>query len=88
MDNAGEARRIVADARNILGGNGILYRYHVARHWAAIEAVRTYEDTDSIDSLMVGRQITALRVFSQEAGKTTVLPAREQVSCIRSVEER
>ena len=35
MDNARKARHIVAEARDILGGNGILYEYHVACHWAA-----------------------------------------------------
>jgi glutaryl-CoA dehydrogenase len=64
MDNARKARRIVADARDILGGNGILYEYHVARHWADMEAVFTYEGTDSINSLVVGREITGLRAFS------------------------
>jgi glutaryl-CoA dehydrogenase len=64
MDNARKARRIVADARDILGGNGILYEYHVARHWADMEAVYTYEGTDSINSLIVGRWITGLRAFS------------------------
>jgi glutaryl-CoA dehydrogenase len=64
MDNARKARRIVADARDILGGNGILYEYHVARHWADMEAVYTYEGTDSINSLIVGREITGHRAFS------------------------
>jgi glutaryl-CoA dehydrogenase len=64
MDNARKARRIVADARDILGGNGILYEYHVARHWADMEAVFTYEGTDSINSLIVGRWITGFRAFS------------------------
>jgi glutaryl-CoA dehydrogenase len=64
MDNARKARKIVADARDILGGNGILYEYHVARHWADMEAVYTYEGTDSINSLIVGRWITGFRAFS------------------------
>ncbi len=64
MDNARKARRIVAEARDILGGNGILYEYRVARHWADMEAVYTYEGTDSINSLVVGREITGLRAFS------------------------
>ena len=33
---------------------------HVARHHADIEAVYTYEGTDSIQSLIVGRAITAI----------------------------
>ena len=51
------------EARDILGGNGILLDHHVARHHADIEAVYTYEGTDSIQSLIVGRAITGLSAF-------------------------
>jgi glutaryl-CoA dehydrogenase len=64
MDNARKARRICLDARDLMGGNGILYEYHVARHLADMEAVYTYEGTDSINSLIVGRKITGHRAFS------------------------
>ncbi len=65
MHNAETARRVVADARDILGGNGILLENHVARHQADMEAVFTYEGTDSIQSLIVGREITGLSAFSK-----------------------
>ena len=62
--NTGDAaRRVCAMARDILGGNGILLDHHVARHHADIEAVYTYEGTDSIQSLIVGRSITGLNAF-------------------------
>jgi glutaryl-CoA dehydrogenase len=62
--NTGDgARRVCAMARDILGGNGILLDHHVARHHADIEAVYTYEGTDSIQSLIVGRAITGLNAF-------------------------
>jgi glutaryl-CoA dehydrogenase len=64
MDNARKARQICLDARELMGGNGILYERHVARHWADMEAVYTYEGTDSINSLIVGRKITGHRAFS------------------------
>jgi glutaryl-CoA dehydrogenase len=64
MDNARKARNICLDARDLMGGNGILYDHHVARHWADMEAVYTYEGTDSINSLIVGRKITGHRAFS------------------------
>jgi glutaryl-CoA dehydrogenase len=64
MDNARKARKICLDARDLIGGNGILYEHHVARHWADMEAVYTYEGTDFINSLIVGRQITGRRAFS------------------------
>ena len=62
--NTGDgARRVPAMARDIMGGNGILLDHHVARHHADIEAVYTYEGTDSIQSLIVGRAITGLNAF-------------------------
>jgi glutaryl-CoA dehydrogenase len=64
MNNARKARQIVADARDILGGNGILLEFHVARHMADMEAVFTYEGTDSIQSLILGREITGESAFA------------------------
>ena len=63
LHTAAGARRVCAMARDILGGNGILLDHHVARHHADIEAVYTYEGTDSIQSLIVGRAITGLNAF-------------------------
>lgn len=64
LQTAGAARRVCAMARDILGGNGILLDHHVARHQADIEAVYTYEGTDSIQSLIVGRAITGTSAFT------------------------
>jgi glutaryl-CoA dehydrogenase len=64
MNNARLAREVVADAREMLGGNGILLDYHIARHHADIEAVFTYEGTDTVQSLIVGREITGIQAFS------------------------
>jgi glutaryl-CoA dehydrogenase len=66
MNNAKKARRVCADARDILGGNGILLDYHVARHHADIEVVYTYEGTDTIQSLIVGREITGTQAFTRD----------------------
>jgi glutaryl-CoA dehydrogenase len=63
MHNARMAREVVAEAREMLGGNGILLDYHIARHHADIEAVFTYEGTDTIQSLIVGREITGIAAF-------------------------
>jgi glutaryl-CoA dehydrogenase len=60
---ASGARRVCQMARDILGGNGILLEYHVARHLADVEATYTYEGTDSVQSLIVGREITGLSAF-------------------------
>lgn len=65
MQNARRAREVVADAREMLGGNGILLEYVVARHFADMEAVVTYEGTDTVQSLIVGREITGTQAFSR-----------------------
>jgi glutaryl-CoA dehydrogenase len=62
---AAGARRVVADARDLLGGNGILLEHHVARHHADMEAVYTYEGTDAIQSLIVGRELTGESAFTR-----------------------
>jgi len=64
MNNARLAREVVAEAREMLGGNGILLEYHIARHHADIEAVFTYEGTDTVQSLIVGRAITGKQAFA------------------------
>ncbi|MFF7756153.1 MULTISPECIES: acyl-CoA dehydrogenase family protein [Streptomyces] len=57
------ASAILSDARDLLGGNGILLDYHVARHLCDIEAIDTYEGTDTVQALIVGRDITGYSAF-------------------------
>ncbi|MFG2518190.1 acyl-CoA dehydrogenase family protein [Streptomyces sp. NPDC048527] len=57
------ASAILSDARDMLGGNGILLDYHVARHLCDIEAIDTYEGTDTVQALIVGRDITGYSAF-------------------------
>jgi glutaryl-CoA dehydrogenase len=64
MNHASKARAIVADARDILGGDGILLEHSIARHHADMEAVFTFEGTDSVQALIVGRAITGLSAIS------------------------
>jgi glutaryl-CoA dehydrogenase len=64
MHNARRAYGVVADARDVLGGNGVLLDYHVARHLADMQAVYTYDGTDAMLALIVGREITGLQAFS------------------------
>jgi glutaryl-CoA dehydrogenase len=64
LNTAAGARRVCAMARDMLGGNGILLDHHVARHHADMEAVYTYEGTDTVQSLIVGRSITGLSAFA------------------------
>lgn len=60
---AARARQVVALGREILGGNGILLENHAARHFADVEAVYSYEGTNEINTLVVGRDITGIQAF-------------------------
>lgn len=64
MNNAAKARQVVALAREILGGNGILLDQHIVRHFADMEAVYSYEGTNEINTLVVGRDITGVQAFA------------------------
>lgn len=63
MHCAKSTREIVADARDLLGGDGILLDRHVIRHQSDLEAIYTYEGTDFVQALIVGREITGLNAF-------------------------
>ena len=58
------ARSIAQNARDLLGGNGILLQHLVARHFADIEALHTYEGTESMQALIIGRHLTGLSAFA------------------------
>jgi glutaryl-CoA dehydrogenase len=60
---AARARQVVALGRELLGGNGILLEHHMARHFADMEAVYTYEGTNEVNTLVVGREITGIAAF-------------------------
>lgn len=60
---AARCRDIVALARDMMGGNGILLDYHVARHFTDAEAIYSYEGTNEINTLIVGRAITGEGAF-------------------------
>jgi glutaryl-CoA dehydrogenase len=64
MNNTRKARQVIAEARDLLGGNGILLDFHVMRHMADIEAIHTYEGTETIQTLIVGRDITGASAFT------------------------
>ncbi|QIN78179.1 acyl-CoA dehydrogenase [Rubrobacter marinus] len=63
MNNAKKAKLVCSMARDCMGGNGILLEYHVARHLSDMEIVYTYEGTDTIQSLIVGRDVTGISAF-------------------------
>lgn len=56
-------RDVVSKAREVMGGNGILLEYDVARFVADAEAIYSYEGTKEINSLIVGRAITGFSAF-------------------------
>ncbi|MAQ75578.1 MAG: acyl-CoA dehydrogenase [Aquimarina sp.] len=56
-------RDVVSRAREVMGGNGILLEYDVARFVADAEAIYSYEGTKEINSLIVGRAITGYSAF-------------------------
>jgi alkylation response protein AidB-like acyl-CoA dehydrogenase len=56
-------RETVAWAREVLGGNGILLDYEVARFFADAEALYSYEGTREMNTLIVGKAITGFSAF-------------------------
>jgi alkylation response protein AidB-like acyl-CoA dehydrogenase len=56
-------RETVAWAREVLGGNGILLDYQVARFFADSEALYSYEGTREMNTLIVGKAITGFSAF-------------------------
>ena len=51
-------------ARTVLGANGITLEYPVARHMANLESVLTYEGTEEVHTLILGKALTGLDAFS------------------------
>ena len=58
-----EALKIARKCRNLLGGNGISLEYDVIRHMLNLESVFTYEGTDNVHTLVLGRHITGISAF-------------------------
>lgn len=63
MNACKEALKIARMARNLLGANGISLEYPVIRHMQNLEAVFTYEGTDNIHHLIIGKHITGFDAF-------------------------
>ncbi|TFD19480.1 acyl-CoA dehydrogenase family protein [Cryobacterium sp. TMS1-13-1] len=56
-------RESVAWCRELFGGNGVTLKYNVARHFADAEAIYSYEGTQEMNTLIVGRTITGQAAF-------------------------
>jgi glutaryl-CoA dehydrogenase len=63
-NNVNMALDVARVAREILGANGIMLEYHVIRHMANLESVKTYEGTHDIHTLVLGQAITGIPAFS------------------------
>lgn len=63
MHNGLKARETSELAREVCGGNGILLKYDVVRFFTDIEAMYTYEGTNEINSLIIGRYYTGTGAF-------------------------
>lgn len=62
-NNVGMALEIARTARGILGANGITGDYPIMRHMANLESVYTYEGTNEVHMLVLGKHITGLDAF-------------------------
>ena len=62
-NNARKARYVTQLARECLGGNGIIIDNHIARLMLDAEVIYTYEGTNEVNLLLVGRELTGLNAF-------------------------
>lgn len=62
-NNARKARYVTQLARETLGGNGILIENHIARLMLDAEVIYTYEGTNEINLLLVGRELTGINAI-------------------------
>ncbi|MFN8441206.1 MAG: acyl-CoA dehydrogenase [Caldilineaceae bacterium] len=63
-NSCGKALEIARVARDMHGGNGISDEFHVIRHVMNLESVNTYEGTNDIHALTLGRAQTGISAFS------------------------
>lgn len=63
MNNCKMALQTARQARDILGANGIIDEYPIIRHLLNLETVNTYEGTEDIHRLAIGRSLTGLQAF-------------------------
>lgn len=63
LNNVREAVGILSQVRSILGGDGVTDEYPLMRHMMNLESVRTYEGTDEIHALVIGRALTGENAF-------------------------
>ena len=62
-NNCKKSLNIIRDSRDMMGANGFLEENHVIRHLVNLETVNTYEGTEDIHSLILGRNQTGISTF-------------------------
>jgi glutaryl-CoA dehydrogenase len=62
-NNCRAALDVARDARDILGGSGISAEYVPIRHMLNLESVITYEGTETVHQLVVGKELTGVNAF-------------------------
>ena len=62
-NNCRAALDIARDARDMLGGSGISAEYVPIRHMLNLESVITYEGTETVHQLVVGKELTGVSAF-------------------------
>ena len=62
-NNVRMALDIARDCRDMLGGSGITVEYSPIRHMLNLESVITYEGTETVHQLVVGRELTGINAF-------------------------
>ena len=62
-NNCRAALDIARDARDILGGSGISAEYVPIRHMLNLESVITYEGTETVHQLVIGKELTGVNAF-------------------------
>lgn len=63
MNNCRVALEVAREARDMLGGNGIIDEYPVIRHMMNLETVNTYEGTEDVHRLVIGQALTGTAAF-------------------------
>ena len=62
-NNCQKAIEVIREARDMLGANGLLEEYHIMRHLVNLETVKTYEGTEDVHTLILGKFQTNIDAF-------------------------
>jgi len=62
-NNVRAAIDVARDARDMLGANGVSSDYCTIRHMLNLETVITYEGTETVHELIIGRELTGFNAF-------------------------